>query len=91
MKNFRYLPPKQSCGRPFLPGFIARSRQSPETELCNSYLWSSMWDRALAYVTNNGVPYTYADLGEITYHQAKTFTEDWRRLTPNHNSWLNLH
>ena len=89
--NFRYLPPKQSCGRPFLPGFIARSRESPETELCNSYLWSSMWDRALAYVTNNGVPYTYADLGEITYDQAKTFTEDWRRLTPNHNSWLNLH
>lgn len=90
--NFRYLPPNQSSGRPFLPSFVARSRQFPDTELCNPYLWSSMWDRALTYRTNNGVPYTYTDLREnkINYQEAKSLTDYWQKLTPNNTSWLGL-
>ena len=31
--NLRYLPVGQPTGRPYLPGFVARSRSAPETEL----------------------------------------------------------
>ena len=90
--NFRYLPVGETSGRPFLPGFVARSRSAPERELRNPYLWSTMWDRALTYRTAHGVPYSYLALraGEISREEAARITDHWRRLAPDPRGWLQL-
>ena len=90
--NFRYLPIGQTSGRPFLPGFVARSRKAPHTELHNPYIWSTMWDRALAYRVEHGAPYSYAALraNEISDEEAKSITAHWQELAPDVNGWLRL-
>lgn len=90
--NFRYLPVSQTSGRPFLPGFVARSRSAPESELRNPYLWSTMWDRALTYRVEHGAPYSYQALreGKISGEEARRITEHWRRLAPDPRGWLQL-
>ena len=63
--NFRYLPIGQPPGRPFIPGFVARSRSAPETELHNAYLWSAMWVRCLDYLTEKGAPTSYEGVSKM--------------------------
>ena len=90
--NFRYVQAGQTAGRPFLPGFVARSRSAPESELHNPFVWSTMWDRALTYRVKHGVPYSYASLREGTVNegQARAITEHWRRRAPDPQGWLRL-
>ena len=90
--NFRYVQAGQTAGRPFLPGFVARSRSAPESELHNPFVWSTMWDRALTYRVKHGVPYSYASLreGTVNEDQARAITEHWRRRAPDPQGWLRL-
>jgi phytanoyl-CoA hydroxylase len=49
--DLRYNPVGQTTGREVFPGFVARSRAHPETELHDPKLWAKMWHdarRALA-------------------------------------------
>ena len=90
--NFRYVQAGQSSGRPFLPGFVARSRSAPESELHNPFVWSTMWDRALTYRVEHGAPYSYGALrdGEVSEDQARAITDHWRRRAPDPRGWLRL-
>jgi ectoine hydroxylase-related dioxygenase (phytanoyl-CoA dioxygenase family) len=44
--DLRYHPTGQATGRPAFPGFVARSRTSPESELRDPVAWSQSWDDA---------------------------------------------
>ena len=90
--NFRYLRAGEASGRPFLPGFVARSRSAPDSELHNPYLWSTLWDRALAHSVQHGVPCSYQDVreGKISDEEAASITARWRLLAPDTLSWLRL-
>ena len=44
--DIRYHPLGQPNGRPAFPGFIARSRAKPHTELHDPVEWSAMWQQA---------------------------------------------
>ena len=46
--DLRYNPVGQPTGRSTLPGFVARSRSRPETELHDAALWREMWLEARA-------------------------------------------
>jgi ectoine hydroxylase-related dioxygenase (phytanoyl-CoA dioxygenase family) len=41
--DFRYHPVGQPTPRPMFPGFVARSRRNPESELRNSQAWANLW------------------------------------------------
>ena len=41
--DLRYQPSGQPTGRPAFPGFVARSRQHPETELRDWRAWRQLW------------------------------------------------
>ena len=41
--DLRYNPTGQPTGRSHFPGFVARSRQHPETELRDAAAWESLW------------------------------------------------
>ena len=90
--NFRYVQAGQTAGRPFLPGFVARSRSAPDSELHNPFVWSTMWDRALTYRVKHGVPYSYASLreGTVSEAQARAITDHWRRRAPDPRGWLRV-
>jgi ectoine hydroxylase-related dioxygenase (phytanoyl-CoA dioxygenase family) len=44
--DLRYHPVGQASGRPAFPGFVARSRANPDTELRDPARWSRMWQDA---------------------------------------------
>jgi len=44
--DLRYHPVGQASGRPAFPGFVARSRANPESELRDPLLWNRMWQEA---------------------------------------------
>ncbi len=44
--DMRFHPTGQATGRPAFPGFVARSRAHPETELRDADAWAKSWDRA---------------------------------------------
>ena len=44
--DIRYNPSDQPTGRGFLPGFVARSRRAPDTELRDPQEWNRMWQEA---------------------------------------------
>ena len=44
--DLRYNPIGQSTGRGAFPGFIARSRQNPNSELRDADEWSRLWVEA---------------------------------------------
>ncbi|HEX4488665.1 MAG TPA: phytanoyl-CoA dioxygenase family protein [Terriglobales bacterium] len=44
--DLRYNPIGQPSGRAWLPGFIARSKSHPETELTNPATWADRWRQA---------------------------------------------
>ena len=41
--DLRYNPTGQPTGRPEFPGFVARSRRDPETELRDPTVWKQLW------------------------------------------------
>jgi hypothetical protein len=44
--DLRYHPVGQASGRPAFPGFVARSRANPESELADPLRWERMWQEA---------------------------------------------
>ena len=44
--DLRYNPTGQSTGRTSFPGFVARSRNNPETELHDPAIWNQLWTEA---------------------------------------------
>jgi ectoine hydroxylase-related dioxygenase (phytanoyl-CoA dioxygenase family) len=44
--DLRYHPVGQASGRPAFPGFVARSRSHPESELRDPVIWNQMWQDA---------------------------------------------
>ena len=44
--DLRYNPTGQSTGRPWFPGFVARSRSNPASELRDFEGWVRIWDEA---------------------------------------------
>jgi len=44
--DLRYHPVGQPSGRPAFPGFVARSRQNPDSELRDAGLWQQRWEEA---------------------------------------------
>ena len=44
--DLRYNPIGQETGRKAFPGFVARSRANPESELCDAKQWASSWEEA---------------------------------------------
>ena len=44
--DLSYHPTGQATGRPAFPGFVARSRVNPESELRDPVAWSQSWDDA---------------------------------------------
>ena len=46
--DLRYHPAGQATGRPAFPGFVARSRAHPASELRDAEVWAANWDNARA-------------------------------------------
>ena len=84
--NLRYLPTGEPTGRPFLPGFVARSRVAPERELHDPALWSSMWCAALEFISKRGPP---PNSGR-TIEESKRITARWQAATHDHADWLTI-
>lgn len=54
--DLRYNPVGQYSGRPWFPGFVARSRAHPETELTDPAEWAQLWRDAQAELSADGTP-----------------------------------
>jgi len=54
--DLRYVPTGQPTGRPWFPGFVARSRANPESELTSYGEWADSWRRARATLANRELP-----------------------------------
>ncbi len=53
--DLRYNPIGHKTGRPWFPGFVARSRQEPNSELRDAEQWATLWREArshLAYASD---------------------------------------
>lgn len=48
--DLRYHPTGQASGRPAFPGFVARSRSNPASELKDPAAWARSWDEARARI-----------------------------------------
>ncbi len=57
--DLRYNPVGQPTGREFLPGFVARSRSNPGSELHDPVQWRQMWEQARAGLAENNEPVFY--------------------------------
>ena len=57
--DLRYNPVGQPTGRAFLPGFVARSRSKPATELHDAAKWREMWEDARAALAESDHPGYY--------------------------------
>ena len=57
--DLRYHPVGQPTGRSFLPGFVARSRSNPESELHDPAKWREMWEKARAVLAESNEPIFY--------------------------------
>lgn len=44
--DLRYHPVGQASGRPAFPGFVARSRANPASELKNAQVWNQLWQES---------------------------------------------
>jgi hypothetical protein len=51
--DLRYNPIGQPTGRPWLPGFVARSRSHPETEFADPKHWAQLWHEARARLASS--------------------------------------
>ena len=70
-----------------MPGFVARSRLAPHTELRNPYLWSTMWQRALDNLVKYELP---VPQNLISRKEAESITKRWQQMTPDERGWLRL-
>jgi hypothetical protein len=51
----RYNPIGQATGRGAFPGFVARSRSHPETELHDAAAWADLWVQARHRLATEGM------------------------------------
>ena len=86
--SFRYAPIGQPTGRPYLPGFVARSGADPAAELRSAEVWSAMWRAALGHATRHRRSIPRA--GKTTPQEAEAITRRWRERTPDPQAWLAL-
>jgi len=86
--NVRYLPTGQATGRPFLPGFVARSRSRPERELNSAEVWSEIWAAALENLVRCELPLPHSK--NISLEDAQAITRRWKELVPDETGWLSL-
>ena len=54
--DLRYNPIGEKTGRPWFPGFVARSRANPESELRDAEQWGRLWQEARRKIALNGDP-----------------------------------
>ncbi|MEM7117650.1 MAG: phytanoyl-CoA dioxygenase family protein [Chloroflexota bacterium] len=54
--DLRYNPIGEKTGRPWFPGFVARSQQHPELELHDAERWSQLWDEARLALARQETP-----------------------------------
>lgn len=54
--DLRYNPIGEKTGRPWFPGFVARSEENPATELHDAEQWAQMWHDARRKIVQNGIP-----------------------------------
>ena len=54
--DIRYNPIGQPTGRPFFPGFIARSQQQPENVLDSAVDWEHMWNETRIALAGHPTP-----------------------------------
>jgi len=54
--DLRYHPTGQATGRPAFPGFVARSRARPETELRDPVAWARSWETARETIVDGRYP-----------------------------------
>ena len=54
--DLRYNPTGQHTGRAVFPGFVARSRRNPESELDDPAVWASLWRQARARLAERADP-----------------------------------
>ncbi len=54
--DLRYQPTGQPTGREFFPGFVARSRRDPSSELREHATWAQSWHDARAMLAGQGMP-----------------------------------
>ena len=54
--DLRYNPIGQATGRPWFPGFVARSRAHPEQALDDPEEWGRLWDEAGAELMKGPTP-----------------------------------
>ncbi len=86
--NFRYLPAGQANGRPYLPGFLARSTANPERVFSDPRLWAAMWRAALLAATQYAQRVPSAATTGL--HEARAFSKRWRELTADPEGWQEL-
>jgi hypothetical protein len=54
--DLRYNPIGQPTGREAFPGFVARSKAHPETELHDPYAWNQLWVEARRALAEQDIP-----------------------------------
>ena len=54
--DLRYNPTGQPTGRPLFPGFVARSRRDPHSELRDPAAWAQSWYDAREKLTDKNLP-----------------------------------
>lgn len=54
--DLRYNPIGQPTGRPWFPGFVARSRANPGQELTDAGQWADLWRQARSRLAQSGDP-----------------------------------
>ena len=52
--DLRYQPIGQPTGRPWFPGFVARSREQPDSELTDASRWADLWREARSELARTG-------------------------------------
>ncbi len=52
--DLRYQPTGQPTGRPWYPGFVARSRAQPDHELTDADRWAALWEAARRELVRTG-------------------------------------
>ena len=86
--NFRYHRSNEPADAVHIPGFTARSRETPENELRDPGLWSQMWRHALHYRATKRLP-THGRR-EIDRRAADALRAHWRAKISSPEDWLGL-
>lgn len=60
--DLRYQPPDHATGRPYFPGFLARSAQRPDDVMIDHLEWASSWRTARDRLTSGQTEFGLGDL-----------------------------